>query len=149
MTTAPEGPPQEEPKAEDNPQEAQMKMEIKAAQVKLQSLQQHNGAELEQLAVMGVQLDTAALTAIRLNSFISFVFQRLGSSSPLVRQMLAALFETEYQEHVRDTLKEVKSDVRKEMLAAKNVSKGDLQKMWAASQGNGHGKLPPGFGGPG
>jgi hypothetical protein len=146
VTTAPEGSPQGEPKKEDSPEEAQMKVEIKAAQARLQSLQQHNGAELEQLEMMGVQLDTAALTAIRLNSFISFVFQRLGSSSPLVRQMLAALFETEYQEHVRDTLKDVKSDVRKEMMAAKNVSKGDLQKMWAASNG---GKVPPGFGGPG
>jgi hypothetical protein len=121
--------------------------DLKEAAARLDSLQQHNQAELGSIGQLGIQIDPASLMAIRLNAFINFVFQRIGTPSPEIRQMLTTLFEVEYQEQVSAALTNVKAEARKATLAAggQSLSKDDLKRMWQAQQ-NGHGpESPPGF----
>jgi hypothetical protein len=125
------------------PQENPSPEELKAAEAKLQSLQQHNEAELMAIAKMGAEMDGSALVAIRVNTFISFVFDRLGTSSPEVRQILTSMFEIEYQEQISETLNGLKSEIRKAMLAAGgSASPQQMRQMWQRGQ-NGHGETPP------
>jgi hypothetical protein len=122
------------------PQDVPSASELQAVQSKLTDLEQCNQAELTAIAQLGAQIDPGSLTLIRVNTFVSFVFQRLGTSSPEIRQMLTLLFETEYQEQIAETLKDVKTEVRKQMLAAgPPPSKEQLKEMWRRRQGNGHG----------
>jgi hypothetical protein len=122
------------------PQDVPSASELQAVQSKLTDLEQCNQAELTAIAQLGAQIDPGSLTLIRVNTFVSFVFQRLGTSSPEIRQMLTLLFETEYQEQIAETLKDVKTEVRKQMLTAgPPPSREQLKEMRRRQQGNGHG----------
>ncbi len=141
MTAPQEGTPP--PQQEGTPEES-LAVQVKVAQAKLDSLQQRNNAELENLGGMGVQLDPSAINTIRLNAFVDFVFARLNSSQD-VRQLLSLQFEVDYQEKMTETIKTIRSEVRKAMLGSGGqASEQQLRQMWQRSQ-NGH--LPPGFGG--
>jgi hypothetical protein len=120
--------------------------DLKELQGRLSSLEQRNQAGMESIGQMGAQLDPASLMFIRLNSFIGFVFQRLGSSSPEIRQILTTLFEIEYQERLAETLAEVRAEVRKASLGVGgSMSMKDMKRMWREQQ-NGKGQpIPPGL----
>jgi hypothetical protein len=146
---------QEEPLTPEQVAE-RMAADIKAQELKMKRLRQHNEAELKAIGQMGIELDASAIAVIRLDTFIKFIFARLGNASPELRQMLTLLFETEYQEAVSESLKDVKSEVRKAMIgAAGNATKEQLQQMFQQQNGHGGllgprgGQMPPGFGGPG
>jgi hypothetical protein len=131
------------------PQENPSAEELKETEARLQSLEQHNNSEIAALGKMGAELDVGAMTLIRVNAFIEFVFQRLGATSPEIRQMLTLLFEIKYQEAVSEAFDQVKAEVRKAMLgSAGGASKQQMQQMWNRMQ-NGHGETPPGFPPPG
>jgi hypothetical protein len=126
-----------------SPQEVPSPEELNTQKSRLHSLEQHNNSEIAALGKMGAELDVGALTLIRVNTFITFVFQRLGATSPEVRQMLTTLFEIEYQEAVSEAFEGVKAEVRKAMLSAgSNMSPQQMKQMWQRGQ-NGHGETPP------
>jgi hypothetical protein len=139
------GPPEVSPENSPQPpqQESPSPEELKVTEARLHSIEQHNNSEIAALAKMGAELDVGALTLIRVNTFIEFVFERLGTSSPEVRRMLTLLFETEYQEAVSKAFNDVKAEVRKAMIgSAGGASAQQMQQMWQRQQ-NGHGETPP------
>jgi hypothetical protein len=117
--------------------------ELRQTEARLQSVKQHNESEISALAKMGAELDVGALNLIRVNTLVTFIFQRLGATSPEVRKMLTLLFEIEYQEAISEAFNDVKAEVRKAMLGAAGGASGDqIARMWQRMQ-NGHGPTPP------
>lgn len=126
--------------------------DLKQLKKQLASLQQSHEAGGAALERMGVQVDPASLYSIRLDTFIAFIFARMGSVSPEIRETLSVLYEIDYETAVIGSLKDVQGEIRKAMLgSAGGASKQDMMRMWQQEQRNGHGPAgaPPGFGGPG
>jgi hypothetical protein len=122
--------------------------DLRQLQAQLASLRQKNQAGMAALARMGAQLDGVSVIALRVDTFIGFIFARMGTVSDEIRQTLVTLFEIEFEERMTESVKDVQAQIRKAMLASGGAaSQQDLKKMWQAQQ-NGHSDgMPPGFGG--
>jgi beta-xylosidase len=113
-------------------------LEAKHAQLAWQNVQ-----EVEAIAQFGVMVDPSSINRLRIDTFIAYVFRRMGNVNEDIRKILTWQFEIDFEEKFGEQLKEVKGEARKAVLGmGGQVSPEQMQKMWG--NGNGHGEPGPG-----
>lgn len=80
------------------------------------TLEQERIKEIQAIIALGAAIPDSSLLQIRLDTFISFVLNRLGQATPIVRQMLLEQFEIDWETALIERLKAVKGEVRKASL---------------------------------
>lgn len=92
--------------------------EIQALQERVAALSRENVKDAQAIGQMGAAIDPSALMQVRLNTFIDFIFSRLGNTSPEVRQLLSLGFEEQFEQRIHEVLDDVKGQVRRAQLSA-------------------------------
>jgi len=114
--------------------------EIEQAEVRWQELDQANQRELMALVQMGAVVDPSYTNRLRLDTFISFIFERMGNVPVDVRKLLTLQFEVRCAESIAENLKGLKSEVRKAILTQGEciLPEEQLRQLWQdRQQGNG------------
>lgn len=110
---------------------------------------QHNAAanantrNMEAIAKFGVMVAPDSLNRLRMDTFISYIFRRMGNISDEIREILTWQFEIEYEQRMAELLKEVKAEARKAVLGSGGqISEEQMRKMFGQN-GGGSGFILP------
>lgn len=127
-------------------EQAQLRQQITELENRHAGVLWANGQEMRELAGLGLMLDNSSINRLRIDTFIAYVFRRMGNVSEEVRQILTWQFEIEFEERMAENLRAVKAEARKAVLGtAGQASEADMKLMWDAQQrarGNGDGPGP-------
>lgn len=99
------------------------------------ALKDANAAEIQAIMQLGVMPDMGFMNRVRIDTFITFIFSRMGGIPDEVRQQLNLLYEIEFEEKVAERLRGIKAEARKAVMGlGAQVSPQQVQAMWNAHQ---------------
>ena len=117
--------------------------EVEEAQERVAALAAGNHRDAQALAALGGAMDPSSMLLMRLDTFIGYLFDTLGSATPEQRQMLRLGFEERWELSVHQALDNAKGEVRRAQLAAGATLTPEQMQEMASQQGLLNGKRTP------